>query len=300
MAARFGSTLKRWTAASAGVSRPSKVPAGVYVAVQAAIVLIIAVLLGVFSPSMVRPESLPRVGPLLEPDGFLARTFCAWAFLLAYGAVRLAIWAVRLFLSGDDAEFADIRTDWEEALRELDRAGLSLREAPLFLTIGLGRAEETRFFGAAARTWAVISPPAAKISAAVRIYADDKGVYVSCSNVGAAAAQRDLKAAPSAPGHGAGDGTIVPGANAALYSTLPGNVPKPPTAPNRPEHHRHGHGEARHGEPRHGEPDLGSTVAPGDQNSGHGGGGYEQEDDYGATIAPGGASTGPSSRSSAP
>ncbi|WP_145356923.1 hypothetical protein [Alienimonas californiensis] len=254
------------------MSRPAALSPGVYVAVQVAVVLLVALLLGWFSPAMVRPESLPRVGPLLEPDGFLARTFCAWAFLLAYGAVRLAIWAVRLFLAGDDAEFADIRADWEEALGELDRVGLSLREAPLFLVIGLGRAEETRFFAAAAREWQVVSPPPTKTSAALRVYADPDGVYVSCSNVGAAAAQRDLKPAPASSAFG---GSAGGGADSAAAATIaPGDgVPVVPPP-------RGGGGLGAGGADDH--EDLGQTVAPGGQD----------DDEYGATIAPGAESAG--------
>ena len=213
-----------------GGRRPGGLSPGAYLGVQAAVVLAVAGLLGWFSPLLVRPESLPRVGPLSDPGGFAARTFCAWAFLLAWGCVRLAAWAARLIFAGDDGEFAALRRDWEEALRQLDRAGLSVREAPLFLTVGLSRAEEPRFFAAAGREWTVAAPAPADADAVLRVYADPDGVYVACRGVGAAAAQRGLKATPAdgLGGPGAGGPGAPPGGDGSPPASPP---PAPPSAP---------------------------------------------------------------------
>ena len=225
LTAEIGSKLK--AVAAAGIRRPEGLSPGAYLAAQAAVALAIAGLLGWFSPLLVRPDSLPRVGPPsgppAGPGGFVARTFCAWAFLLAWGCVCLTAWAGRRFFGGDDGEFAALRRDWEEALRQLDRAGLSVREAPLFLIVGLSRAEEPRFFAAAGREWAVAAPAAA--DAVLRVYADPDGVYVACRGVGAAAAQRGLKATP-ADGPG---GAAPPGP--PPVPPVSSSSPPPPVAP---------------------------------------------------------------------
>src|SRR5438128_2414915 len=58
-------------------------------------------------------------------------------FLLVYALCWLFYWLLRLLGEEEaEAEFPDVAAAWRDAVHQLDRAGVALADAPLFLILG--------------------------------------------------------------------------------------------------------------------------------------------------------------------
>lgn len=93
-------------------------------------------------------------------------------------------WAVwKVLMSGHEIRaFPDIEQAWEEVLKALDRAGISLKDAPLFLVLGRTEAPEQNLFDAARLELTVKQTPKGA-EAPLHVYATRDSVYVSCANI---------------------------------------------------------------------------------------------------------------------
>lgn len=106
-------------------------------------------------------------------------------FLLLYALVRVVLVLVQLLGIEEESEFADIENDWREIQSALNREGLFLDELPLFLVNGLTPDQEKSAFEAASGvTWRVSGAPFNRPNAAVRAFASENAIYLSCTNVG--------------------------------------------------------------------------------------------------------------------
>ena len=135
--------------------------------------------------------------------------------------------ALQLWLQGDTSRFPDIDFAWKAGVQELERNGIKLTEAPIFLMLGsCDEARERQLFEASGYSFAVTQFPAG--SAALHFYANRKVVFISCTSTGqlsrlAAVANSPEGIAPLAawnsPASAAQGATMMPGGGG--YSQAP-------------------------------------------------------------------------------
>src|SRR5262249_32086971 len=92
--------------------------------------VLIAILVGLYflSRFLGMARFLTRYGPWVQYNwlGFL--------FLLFYALCWLGYWFYSLLMAEEEGpEFPDVSSAWEEALADLKREGIDVREVPLFL-----------------------------------------------------------------------------------------------------------------------------------------------------------------------
>ena len=91
--------------------------------------------------------------------------------------------ALRLWLEGETSAFTDIDRAWEAGITELERRGLSLTQAPLFVVIGSpDEALERGLFSAAGVSWSFAGVPTGE--EALHWYASPKAIFIVASRVG--------------------------------------------------------------------------------------------------------------------
>lgn len=121
----------------------------------------------------------------LDPNNVPWRHSMSWTRIvlevLLVIAIPLVLYqALRLWLEGDKSRFPDIDFAWRAGVEALQRSGLSLQSAPLFLVIGTsGPTQEkslVRASGLALRVNEVPEGPAP-----VHWYANPEGIYLFCS-----------------------------------------------------------------------------------------------------------------------
>ena len=174
-----------------------------FLIVHYSFVAVIFLLLCIFTPQLRVPLHLPD----MEHVPWVNRILVGLLFLLLYALVRVVLILVQLLGIEEESEFPDIESDWQEIQSALDREGLFLDELPLFLVNGLTPDQEkTAFEAASGITWRVSGSPFNRPNAAVRAYASENAIYLSCTNVGTTNLQqgkisRDSSASPlAAPG----------------------------------------------------------------------------------------------------
>jgi hypothetical protein len=98
--------------------------------------------------------------------------------------IPLALYkALQLWLEGEVSPYPDIDRAWKAGLEELDRHGIDLKQAPLFLMLGTpGMRQEKSLFDAARLNLTFREVPAG--AAPLHWYAGPDGVYLVCSAVG--------------------------------------------------------------------------------------------------------------------
>jgi hypothetical protein len=100
-------------------------------------------------------------------------------FLVCYALYWLIVWLWRILGPDREAgEFDDIENAWTEALRQLDAAGIDLREAPVFLVLGRPAGALEHFFAATRMPFQVRHTPDG--DAPLHVYAGRQAVFVTC------------------------------------------------------------------------------------------------------------------------
>ena len=194
-----------------------------FLIVHYSFVAVIFLLLCVFTPQLRGPLHLPPMTHVPSVE----RVLVGLLFLLLYILVRIVFILVQLLGIEEESEFPDIESDWQAIQTALDREGLFLDELPLFLVNGLTPDQEKSAFDAAfdaasEMTWRVLGAPFNSPNAALRVYASDNAIYLSCTNVGTTNLQHGKisRETATAPQVASGvTGTIKAGA--ALQSKSP-------------------------------------------------------------------------------
>lgn len=115
-------------------------------------------------------------------------------FLLFYALAVTAFWIYQLLMAEPDAaEFPDIDEAWEAVLDALDRSGIALTEAPLFLVLGRPEAPEEHLFQAAQLNLVVKGEPIG-VRHPIHVYANRDGIFLTCSGCSTLAKQAGLLA----------------------------------------------------------------------------------------------------------
>ncbi len=101
-------------------------------------------------------------------------------FLLVYVLCWLG-WALWKLLAAEEElpEFPDIQSAWDDALKALEKAGIDVREVPLFLVLGRPEGALDTLFQAAHLKFVVKGAPGA--DAPVQVYATAEAAYVACT-----------------------------------------------------------------------------------------------------------------------
>ncbi|TWT42820.1 hypothetical protein KOR42_46240 [Thalassoglobus neptunius] len=181
------------------------------------LVVLIALILGWFTPQIQQWTQLPVMGHgRLE---WVNDYWCGIVFLLGYAIVRVILYLLEILGIEEEGEFSDIERPWREAIAELEAEGLPIDELPLFIINGLTpQQERSVFLEASGIDWQVISPSQNESKSPLRVYAYSEGIFVSCVGVGAVSCQQG-KVVPvsaggtptSAPPSNIGNRTIVAG-----------------------------------------------------------------------------------------
>jgi hypothetical protein len=141
------------------------------------VVLLAAVLVGLGYLNWL--FDLERV--LRAPWPVLRKIWLPMLFFLVYLLGWLGWWLWQLLGSEEKTSaFPDIDAAWHEALQSLDRAGIDLTEAPLFLILGQPRGTEESLFAAAQLPLQVRHVPR-RPGAPLHVYASREGIYVTCA-----------------------------------------------------------------------------------------------------------------------
>jgi hypothetical protein len=118
---------------------------------------------------------------LRAPWPLLRKIWLPLLFLLIYVLGWLGWWLWQLLLPEEKASaFPDIDAAWSEARQALDRAGIDLTEAPLFLVLGRPRGTEESLFAAAQLPLQVRNVPRRPASP-LHVFASRDGVYITCA-----------------------------------------------------------------------------------------------------------------------
>ena len=113
-------------------------------------------------------------------------------FLLIYALCWLGWWLWQVIVAEDAAsEFPDLDAAWNEALMELEAAGIPVREVPVFLLLGRSAASETALLDAA-ETRLLVNPAPKSADAPLHVYANRQAIYVTCRDVSLLARQAEL------------------------------------------------------------------------------------------------------------
>jgi hypothetical protein len=187
------------------------------------VVVLAAILVGLY---FLNDRLLSLLGRRVEAKlGILRHIWLPLLFMLFYVLCWLGWWLWTLLVTEDEyVQFPDITEAWEEARRALDRAGIDLREVPLFLVVGRTEGPPETLFQAA-RLPLVVKQAPARPEAPLHVYASREAVYVTCEKVSLLGSHAALLA---------GEGSEVPGSLsdedpgtlAMIEMTMrPGNAP---------------------------------------------------------------------------
>jgi hypothetical protein len=158
---------------------------------------------------------------VLAPRPWLRRFWLPLLALLLYAIIWLGWWLWQLLAPEEEAaDFPDIDAAWEEARKALNRSGLDVREAPLFLVLGRPRAAEKTLFDAAQLNLQVAYAPD-RGDAPLHVYASREAVFVTCAGASLLGRQAAILAGEGLPSEdGAADGAVGGAAGADLFRTL--------------------------------------------------------------------------------
>lgn len=145
------------------------------------IVVLILVVLAVLNSKYVLDlrTYLPTAPVLIQ------QTWLPLLFVLVYVLSWLGWWLYKLLTPEEDlSPYPDIDAAWDEAMRSLQQAELSLRNLPVFLVLGTVQGGELIFFQSAASASPTLagSTYAPKSSdAPVQMFAGQNSVFITCS-----------------------------------------------------------------------------------------------------------------------
>jgi IcmF-related N-terminal domain len=140
------------------------------------VVLVLVVVVGLFFLN--RALHLDR---LIPRSPLLRTSWLPILFLLVYLLGWMVWWLWRLVrVDEDQSQFPDIDEAWAEAMTGLKRAGIAVRDVPLFLVLGQPESGERYLFQAAQMSFDVANVPSRE-DAPVRIHANRDGIYVTCA-----------------------------------------------------------------------------------------------------------------------
>lgn len=136
-------------------------------------------------------KGLPELKPVWLP------TFVVLVILFFW----VGWWVWKLWTHDEEeSPFPDIDEAWNEAVQGLERAGIGLGEAPLFLVLGCPAAGEQPVFKASRVEWRVDSAPEREKSP-LRVYANRDAIFVTCSGASVVGHYASLLASGRAPAH---------------------------------------------------------------------------------------------------
>lgn len=125
---------------------------------------------------------------LQSPWPFLHPFWLPILFLLAYALLWLGIWLWKL--SAPDRlswDYPDLTAAWEIAVQALERAGIDVKDTPVFLVLGQNEGSLEQLFGSAALRLRITAPRGKGI--ALRVYADEERILVTCPGASVLARQ---------------------------------------------------------------------------------------------------------------
>lgn len=115
-------------------------------------------------------------------------------FLLLYFLGVLGWWIYRLLMAeGEGTDFPDIDDAWDEAVANLDQAGISLAGVPIFLVLGRPEAPEEVFFQAAQLGLVLKGVPVGS-KHPLHVYANRDVIFITCAGCSLLGKQASLLA----------------------------------------------------------------------------------------------------------
>jgi hypothetical protein len=184
------------------------------------ILLLVAILVGAYF--LGRALSLDSV--LIGPKPLRPYWLCI-IILLIYVLAWMAWWLWKLLGPEEEyIEFADIKDAWEEGLRALSQAGISLTDAPLFLVLGKPQGGHDPMFVSAQLQLLVKGAPT-RDDAPVRIFANRDAIFVTCAGASLLGRQTAILAGDgvdvfNSPGTGAAPLELAGGGPIDPFATL--------------------------------------------------------------------------------
>ncbi len=179
------------------------------------IVIIIAILVGLhFLNDYFRiDEALPG------PPRILRANWLPLLFLLSYILCWLGYWLWTLLVIEDEfPEFPDITEAWDEAMEALERAGIDLRNMPLFLVLGRSETPPEVVLQAARLNLEVKQAPP-RADAPLHVYASRDAVFITCEGACLLGRQAAFLANPGVPNEAGRAGE-----EEVLVTLAPGNA----------------------------------------------------------------------------
>ncbi|QDU93849.1 type VI secretion protein IcmF/TssM N-terminal domain-containing protein [Lignipirellula cremea] len=153
--------------------------AGKWLRWVAHIVLVAAILVGLGYLNYIL--ELEKV--LRTPLPLLRQVWLPLLFAMIYG---LALWAWRLWktasASGDPSPFPEIDRVWAAAVESLERSGVDLQQAPLYLMFGRPQETSQRLYHSA-HLPLVVPPTPSEAGVPFRVSAARDAVYVNCEDI---------------------------------------------------------------------------------------------------------------------
>jgi hypothetical protein len=207
-----------WVFGVAKSSTTNLSPRG-YQIVHLIVVVLITLLLGYFS------DRIPGGQEVNSETEFINRYLYGILFVLLYLFVRLVVFVIRLFGIEDAPEFPDLDQAWSEALQQLARHGLDLRNVPLVLVAGLPEDQECAFL-MGAKVSAMSTGPSPETSAPLRLFANSNSAFLFIS--GASAIAKQLIGKSRAGSVAESFATILPSSGVGAAVALPALGPALP------------------------------------------------------------------------
>jgi hypothetical protein len=130
-----------------------------------------------------------RLEPMLQSNfGYLHAFWLPLLFLMLYVMFWLGSWLWQLTHPDRVSwDYPDINTAWGEAVDTLARAGIDMREVPLFLVIGEPEESMEHLFGSAALNLTITAPQGSDL--ALRLYAGEDRIFLTCPGASVLARQ---------------------------------------------------------------------------------------------------------------
>lgn len=134
---------------------------------------------------------------LRAPIPFLRNIWLPLLFLLVYLLAWLGYWLFVLVTTTEEeiSEFPEIDSAWEEAVRDLNEAGVSLKKAPLFLVLGRPLGTEEALFAASQMTLTVNQAPR-RPDSPIYFYGNSDGVFITCAGASLLGRQSSILSKP--------------------------------------------------------------------------------------------------------
>ncbi|MFO0938004.1 MAG: type VI secretion protein IcmF/TssM N-terminal domain-containing protein [Gemmataceae bacterium] len=144
-------------------------------------VLVHCIILGIILFGLFLLNQYDFIQDLLKTKGAkgVNRVYLPLVFLLIYCLTWIGYFWWKLFNSKDAAQFPEIASAWYDALEKLNKAGISLGDAPLYIVIGKPNGGEDSIFVASGQKIEVRAP--LQSESPIRIYAGPSAIYVTCT-----------------------------------------------------------------------------------------------------------------------